>query len=211
MQRWHSFDWRVVPLIALVLVTSGTSFGYHRILLAQRDWIEHTYQVLSALESTLQLITDAETGQRGYILTGKSTYLAPYRQAVQTVQSLPSRLRQLVKDSPTQLNRVHELELALDAKLEELQQTLATLDTQGLTSARAMVLSDVGREHMDRIRALISQMRSYETDLLAARTARASRLEHQMLVITIFLAALSIGVRIALYRRAVRTRMGVES
>jgi CHASE3 domain sensor protein len=51
--------------MALVLFASATSFGYHRLLLAQRDWVEHTYRVMSTLESIMQRMTDGETGQRG--------------------------------------------------------------------------------------------------------------------------------------------------
>ena len=211
LRRWRSFDWRTLPLIALVLLTSCLSFGYHRILLAQRDGVEHTYQVLSALETTLQLMTDAETGQRGYILTGRSSYLTPYRQAVQAIQPFPHELRELVKDSPVQLQQVDRLEVALHNKLDELQQAVTALDAQGLPSARSIVLSDVGREHMDRVRELVSQMRSYETHLLATRIARATQLEHQMLLITIALAIVSIIARFALYRRLGRNRNDMEA
>jgi CHASE3 domain sensor protein len=55
-------DWRIVPVVALVVVATATSYGYHRLLLAQRDLIEHTYEVISTLEAILQQVTDAETG-----------------------------------------------------------------------------------------------------------------------------------------------------
>lgn len=55
-------DWRIVPVVALVVVATATSYGYHRLLLAQRDLIEHTYEVMSTLEASLQQVTDAETG-----------------------------------------------------------------------------------------------------------------------------------------------------
>ncbi|BCQ26201.1 CHASE3 domain-containing protein [Caballeronia sp. NK8] len=199
--RWRireSFDWRVVPLTALVIVAAATSYGYHRILLAQRDWIEHTYQVMSTLETTLQLMTDAETGQRGYILTVNEAYLRPYLQAIDDVRVQPAKLRTLVRDSPAQLARVDALDLALTDKLSELARTLSVVREQGTAQARAMILSDVGLERMNRIRMLIAQMRPSETGLLIERTDRASRTERAMLVVTISLAMLSIAARLGL-------------
>jgi CHASE3 domain sensor protein len=58
----RAVDWRIVPVLALVVVATATSYGYHRLLLAQRDLIEHTYEVISTLEAILQQVTDAETG-----------------------------------------------------------------------------------------------------------------------------------------------------
>jgi CHASE3 domain sensor protein len=200
--RWRfrePFDWRVVPLTALVIVAAATSYGYHRILLAQRDWIEHTYRVMSTLETTLQLMTDAETGQRGYILTVNEAYLRPYLQAIKEVQAEPTKLRKLVHDSPAQLARVDALDLALQDKLAELARTLSVLKEQGTTQARDMILSDVGLERMDRIRMLIAQMRQSETELLIERTDRATRTERAMLVVTISLAMLSIAARLGLH------------
>ncbi|KAK49326.1 hypothetical protein BG58_13050 [Caballeronia jiangsuensis] len=200
--RWRfreSFDWRVVPLTALVIVAAATSYGYHRILLAQRDWIEHTYRVMSTLETTLQLMTDAETGQRGYILTVNEAYLRPYLQAIREVQAEPTKLRKLVHDSPAQLARVDALDLALQDKLAELARTLSVLKEQGTAQAREMILSDVGLERMDRIRMLIAQMRQSETELLIERTDRATRTERAMLVVTISLAMLSIAARLGLH------------
>jgi hypothetical protein len=45
----RAVDWRIVPVLALVVVATATSYGYHRLLLAQRDLIEHTYEVISTL------------------------------------------------------------------------------------------------------------------------------------------------------------------
>jgi CHASE3 domain sensor protein len=198
LKSWRRIDWRVLPLIALIIAGASTSYGYHRILLAQRDWIEHTYQVMSALETTLQLITDAETGQRGYILTNNKTYLQPYRQAIVAIHAEAAKLPKLVQDSPIQLARANALETAINDKLSELSGTIELLEKQGIEQARASVLSDVGRERMDRIRVLIAQMRQAEGELLIARTDRATRTEHAMLAVTIGLSLLSIAARVGL-------------
>jgi CHASE3 domain sensor protein len=198
-KRIRLLDWRVVLLMALLLLASATSFGYHRLLLVQRVWVEHTYRVMSTLESILQGLTDAETGQRGYLLTSDKKYLAPYFKAVEQLDMLSLRLRQSVRDSQLQLARVDALDRATKDKLDELARTIAIQDQEGTGAARQMVLSNVGQERMDRIRSLIAQMRQTETDLLMLRSDRASAIERTMLRVTIALGILSIGARLGMY------------
>jgi hypothetical protein len=62
----RAVDWRNVPLLALVVIATATSYGNHRLLLAQRDLIEHTYEIIWTLEASLQQVTDAETVQHGH-------------------------------------------------------------------------------------------------------------------------------------------------
>lgn len=198
-QYLASIDWRVPLLAALVIISASTSFEYHRLLLEQHDQIEHTYQVMSALEQTLQLITDAETGPRGFILTGNETYLAPYVLAVAEVKKQLGQLRQLVRDSSTQLARLSILELALGDKVAELKYTIEIAEHEGTEKASKLVQNDVGRERMDRVRRLIAKMRNAEAELMIDRMDRAKRTEKTMLMVTVFLAMVSIAARWAIY------------
>jgi CHASE3 domain sensor protein len=202
MPRLHfHFDWRPVPLLVLVILAASVSVAYHRLLLAQRDLIEHTYQVISLLETTLQRITDAETGQRGCILTGDQSYLAPYRQARSEIPTLPAQLRELVKDSTPQLQRVRSLEEALTAKMTELEATLQRSDQGGIDSVKPLITSNAGRDQMDLIRSIITEMRRAETDLLVQRTLQAKRTERHMLLVTFACALASFAARFVLYMR----------
>ena len=209
LARWmrplRSVDLRIVPVLVLVVIATVTSYGYHRLLLAQRDLVEHTYEVISTLETILQQITDAETGQRGFILTGDSTYLKPYHQALANIRALPIRLSDMVRDNPAQLARTVELNAAMQAKLEELADTIETRQRERSEIARSLVSSNVGRDRMEKVRWIVAEMRRAETDLLLRRTAQAARTERSMLAITIALALLSLGSRLALYWFGKRT------
>jgi CHASE3 domain sensor protein len=198
-QRVRGPDWRVMLLMAVVACASAISLGYHRLLLAQRDWVEHTYQVMSTLESILQRMTDAETGQRGYILTSVRKYLVPYARAVEDLGVLSLQLRRSVRDSCIQLARVDELDQALKEKLDELARTSSVQEKEGSSAARQMVLSNVGQQRMDRVRSPIAQMRQTETELLKVRSLRALKTERKMLMITVLLAMLSISARLGVY------------
>ncbi|KQR50471.1 CHASE3 domain-containing protein [Acidovorax sp. Leaf160] len=189
---------RSAPFIALIAIASVLSFRYHQLLLSQRASIEHTYQVLTTLESTLVHTIDAETGQRGYIITGDDRYLAPYHRALEQIDPLTRRLRALVSDSPAQQQRVDALEAAVGLKLTELRDTVQARRKQGLERARALVLRDEGRRTMDGVRAILADMRNAESVLLDQRNARAQATERWLLAITLISTALSILARLGL-------------
>jgi CHASE3 domain sensor protein len=95
-----------IPLAIVVTVGGYLSCRYNMILKDNRDLVVHTYQVISAVERAFSGIQDAETGQRGFIITGDEKYLDPYEHALQTIpESLPT-VRQLIVDRPDQLERL---------------------------------------------------------------------------------------------------------
>src|SRR5260370_13526588 len=91
------------PLVLVLALGGYLSYRYNMILKDNRDLVVHTYQVISAVERAFSDIQDAETGQRGFIITGDEKYLEPYERALPTTpESLPE-IRQLIVDRPVQL------------------------------------------------------------------------------------------------------------
>lgn len=189
---------RSAPFVALLVVAGVLSFRYHQLLLSQRASIEHTYQVLTTLESTLVHAIDAETGQRGFIITGEDRYLEPYDRALAQIGPLANRLRALVSDSTVQQRRVDRLEYAVALKLAELHETVQARRNQGLEAARALVLRDEGKRTMDEVRAVVAEMRVAESELLDQRNAQAHATERWLLAITLACTALSVLARLGL-------------
>ena len=189
---------RSAPFVALLVVAGLMSFRYHQLLLSQRGSIEHTYQVLTTLESTLVHAIDAETGQRGFIITGDDRYLEPYDRALAQIAPLANRLRALVSDSAVQQRRVDRLEYGVALKLAELHATVQARRTHGLEAARAMVLRDEGKRTMDDVRAVVAEMRAAESELLDQRNAQAHATERWLLAITLACTALSVLARLGL-------------
>ncbi|MBP6895461.1 MAG: CHASE3 domain-containing protein [Gammaproteobacteria bacterium] len=189
---------RSAPFVALLVVAGILSFRYHQLLLSQRASIEHTYQVLTTLESTLVYAIDAETGQRGFIITGEDRYLEPYDRALAQIGPLANRLRALVSDSAVQQRRVDRLEYAVALKLAELHETVQARRNQGLEAARALVLRDEGKRTMDEVRAVVAEMRVAESELLDQRNAQAHATERWLLAITLACTALSVLARLGL-------------
>jgi PAS domain S-box-containing protein len=161
---------RVSLLVALLLVLLSAILSY-------RAWaaFEHhrqqalvTRQVMDGTTALLSSLTDAETGQRGFLLTGEDRYLAPYRQAL---KGIPANLDVLARIEaarrrPDQLQRVNRLRPLVQDKMDELVQTIEVRRSQGLDAALALVRSDRGRAKMDEIRAVCSEIQTASYDLL---------------------------------------------
>jgi signal transduction histidine kinase len=106
----------------------------------------------NAVNRLLQSMLDAETGQRGYLLTGNETYLEPYDKAVTTVHANLDELRNRYLKSPDELQQFANLSREVSRKLAEMELSLR-LRRQGNEDAWKFILhTDVGKEHMESIR-----------------------------------------------------------
>jgi PAS domain S-box-containing protein len=157
-------------LLAILIVNTFVIRRQLKIQVENQTWMSHSAQVL--LQSTLvqSLITDAETGQRGYLYTRDSSYLEPYKHAVAQIDSQIQVLRELTSDNPRQETRITQLDEMVQQKLDELSDTLALADGGNPDAARALVLSNRGQHTMENIRALGTQIQQEETSLAARRT-----------------------------------------
>jgi signal transduction histidine kinase len=122
----------------------------------------------AALQSLHRLVLDAETGQRGYLLTGRDAYLTPYREANEEIQNTLKSLRRHFSASPEQIARLDKLESQVQAKLSELQTSLALYDEGRQDSWRALIQTDIGREQMEAIRMLSEQLLADESARVTA-------------------------------------------
>ncbi len=139
-------------LAALVLI--GINEAGHRRSQQAVEEMGQEQQTRNAVNRLLQSMLDAETGQRGYLLTGNETYLEPYDKAVATVQANLDELRSQYSHSPENLQQFALLSSAVSRKLAEMELSLR-LRRQGNEDAWKFVLfTDMGREHMDSIRQL---------------------------------------------------------
>ena len=137
--------------------------------------VDHTYQVLGTIEQVSSSLKDAETGQRGFLITGKEPYLAPYEQARSDLASEQQALRRLTADNPAQQQRLDALAPLIEAKLAELKETIdLRAGSGGFAAALAVVLTDKGKAVMDQIRDVLTAMVQQERQLLTVRAAAAS-------------------------------------
>src|SRR5262249_6687530 len=117
-----------------------------------------TREIVQSVDRLLLSLVDAETGQRGFLLTGENRYLEPYTQATQTIPVEVAKLRSLVASQPSELANVERLNRLVDQKLSELGETISLRKTQGVAPALDLVLSDQGRKTMDEIRGVCTEI-----------------------------------------------------
>ncbi len=111
-----------------------------------------------AAQAVLSSVKDAETGQRGFLLTGRDVYLAPYTDAHGRIAERLSNLADLARDTPWLQAEQAELDGAVQTKLGELQQTIDLSRSAGLATAIATVNTDAGRRSMDTVRAIVGRI-----------------------------------------------------
>ncbi|GFO56907.1 hypothetical protein GMSM_39140 [Geomonas sp. Red276] len=135
-------------------------------------WVTHTYTVIAEVNQLGAALTEAETSQRGYLITGSPAYLEPYRKALSTIREKRSLLRTLTKDNSNQQMRLDMMDPMIDRKLAQLDETVAARKSKGLEAATPMVMTHLANNPMTNIRAMIAQMEGEEEQLLRERGAR---------------------------------------
>jgi PAS domain S-box-containing protein len=176
--------------LGVVGYTCRAALGYDRL----NDQVQRTHEVKEELSAVLRLVVDAETGQRGYLITDDPVYLEPYRQATSEIDARLARLDSLTKNSAPQQQRMYELRRIEQEELAVLQQTIQ-LDKEGRDlEAGQLVLSGVGRQRMDELRHVVADMEKEEDRLLAIRATLANRGQWATVLASLAIAVLSVVV-----------------
>jgi PAS domain S-box-containing protein len=163
-------------LLAIVLL--GNALITKRQLNVQvrnQEWVLHSRQVLYELEQTESLLLEAETGQRGYLLTGDQKYLAPYNHAVSEIDHHIETLTRATADNPAQQANVDQLRFYAHQKLDELAETVQLYRSGKADQAKTMVLTDKGLVAMENLRGVFATMQNEEAQLETTRTATYER------------------------------------
>jgi methyl-accepting chemotaxis protein len=131
--------------------------------------VAHSHQVLERVSELLSFLKDAETGQRGFVITGDETYLEPYQNALAAIGKTLKDLRELTSDNPSQAPRIDQAEQLVNAKLAELKRTIETRRTVGFDATVKIVVGGEGKRTMDDFRRVATQIEQVERDLLKQR------------------------------------------
>jgi signal transduction histidine kinase len=112
-------------------------------------------------------LIDAETGQRGYLLTKRKEYLKPYDEAQAQVATTLESLNAYYSTEPTARALMKQMDSAARNKLAELAETMKLHDTGKEQASRDLLLSDIGKEEMDSVRQLSEQLLAHESAKVA--------------------------------------------
>ena len=182
--------------LGVVAYTCRAALGYDRL----NDQVQRTHEVKEELSAVLRLVVDAETGQRGYLITDDPVYLEPYQEATAQIEARLARLDSLTKNSAPQQQRMYELRRIEQDELAVLQQTVQ-LDKEGRDlEAGQLMLSGVGRQRMDQFRRVVTDMEKEEDRLLAMRATLANRGQWTIVLACLAIAVLSIVVYVLVVR-----------
>jgi signal transduction histidine kinase len=152
-----------------------------------REWVTHTHLVIAKLQDILIDITQAEAGQRGYILTGDEKYLKPFDDGVTRLQADTEGFRSLASDNPRQEEALQRLDALIQARLAALRERIEIRRRYGLEAgAKAVEFGNNGEYLMNGIRERISEMRQTEERLLGQRLGAAAASSRRMRTIIIF-------------------------
>jgi PAS domain S-box-containing protein len=147
-----------VALLVLLVINTVVVRHQLAVQVGNQEWFSHSRRVVQELRITESMVKDAETGQRGYLLTGRQNYLLPYDRAIGQMDAHLQNLANLIGDNPKEQSEVEKLRLLIDKKLAELTRTISLFRSGNHPAAEALVMSDQGFKLMEDIRSLVEQM-----------------------------------------------------
>lgn len=194
LREWRSV---VLPLalgFALLagVVASAAWFGGQR---SQANAaVQRILDVQVALTRLFSLVQDAETAQRGFLLTGDRSYLAPFEAASPAVNEEERRLASLLKGDPAQQQRLALLKKLFDDKFRELKTTIDTYRSGATSDALAMVKEGLGKRVMDQARDVLGDMWAHQVRLLQQNQEWVETANWRMQASTVLAFLLLLGV-----------------
>lgn len=192
-------------VVALALV--GAIFLIFQTVEAERHeraQVVKTNDILIQLRNVSRSALNAETGQRGYLITLDRRYLQPYYLGKEQYRPALDRLRMLIGSevTPRQTELLDEIENLADAKFAEIDQSIGMIESGDRIGAQRLVLTDEGQEAMERLRVSIREMEEIERNILFDATVQTARAESRVIpllfgLLALVLVALWLGLRLS--------------
>lgn len=203
----------LVAVLVFFAATGAISYLNIKTVNVNATKVAETHEKLIALASVLSLLKDAETGQRGYVLTGDEAYMAPYIEARTALEERLAALESEAKDDAEDARRVGVLRQHVKSKMDELSQTLELRRTQGFDAALAVVKTNKGKQAMDAARDIVGKMQDKVRNYREQRIDEmhgAYRVAQTSGFLSVALGALLAMIVAALMTRAANARRRAE-
>lgn len=182
-------------VVTLILV--AVALGSGRRLTRAVGWVDHTGEVIQRSNALLVRTLDAETGERGYLVTGDTIFLRPYDNAEPAARKSLDELRTLTTDNPGQALRIDTLARELAVRFAILDSGVVNRRTGRFQSIVEGSMLRHGRQSMDRVRRLIADIQSSEQRLLDRRRGEARRGERVVRSVLLLGGLVAVVVAIA--------------
>jgi signal transduction histidine kinase/CheY-like chemotaxis protein/CHASE3 domain sensor protein len=184
--------------IVFFLLSGAVAYYNLETLRKNNGRVVASHDVIVALDALMSSTQDAETGQRGFLLTNNARYLEPYEAALAGIPRQLGRIDQLTGDSAVQRERVRALRTHVEAKLAELRETIEIRQSQGAAAALDVVNSDRGKAEMEAIRSLLNSIRQEEARLRGVHLAEMENAYTTAFVSSVLSGVLGILLTIAI-------------
>src|SRR5450432_3600582 len=187
--------------LLILIIISVASYSSIQNLLVGSQWVDHTDSVLIELEHTLSTLQDAETGQRGYLLTGDTSFLEPYSGAEEKALASAGLVRNMTMDNPLQQQNASELLNVIAIRFSIIKGIVDQKRTDNIFSVEDL---RKGKVYMDEARGVIERMQEEEHRLLVIRLANVRKYAGYTPALIIIGAILSVLIFLIFYRRVHR-------
>ena len=184
--------------LAALIISSAASYVSIQQLLESDKWVSHTYKVIEDFDYILSRMKDAETGQRGFLLSGDPVFLDPYTGSHEEVTTQIDLVQQLTADNPAQQKDFPYLRELVKNKYDLVDRTIAE-KRRGIPVTTKTLLE--GKAIMDHIRMQIRVMEQREQRLMAARTSKVSVFATYTPILILFASLVAVVVTYAFYKR----------
>jgi len=158
-----------ITVLLIAIVNFSTMLMTEESSAVKEYWVDHTYEVIHESSALLAALTDAETGQRGYLVSLSKDYLAPFHYGKQYTFIHLETLQQLTADNVIQQQRLKTLRELIEQKFAELQKTIDLTKEGRIEKSLQVVNSHLGKQLMDKIRILLEEFKQEEEALLRKR------------------------------------------
>jgi two-component sensor histidine kinase len=198
----------IIVSLVLILAAAGAALFLVRGVDEQLTDVGNTYEVRRQARELIQAITDAETGQRGYLLTQDDRYLRPYQQAMRSLDETYQTLVTTLESRPERQAQITGLADEIEQKRAEMASTISLVSTGRINQALLILRSDAGQALMEQLRSSIRTFIVEEDALLIERNAEVER--YRQWLVAAILAALGGSATLA-YALFTRTQAQVSA
>lgn len=191
---WHTVA--AIPMATVVVLGAYLSYHYHKLGIENRERVDRAYQVLDVVDGLYISIQNANIAVRDFIITGDDSDLASFKAALKTESEDSAKLRELLVASKTQEANLAKIDMAVAEKLSTLRETIVLRQQKGFDAAQRVIRDGDDGRAMAAIREQVTVLAQNERRFLMRRQAATREHERDALLVGVFIAALSITVRI---------------
>jgi signal transduction histidine kinase/CheY-like chemotaxis protein/CHASE3 domain sensor protein len=184
--------------LLILFISSLASYISISNLIESSKLVAHSNQVMAQTNEIISTLKDAETGQRGYLLTGESVFLEPTTGAREMAEKLINEVAYATKDNLSQQRKLSRLKDIVEKRLSIIGETIAIKTRGGFVSVPQLLS---GKKYMDAARSLIKEMQTEESRILQSRTEELNRFSNYTPALIILAAICSILITIYFYMK----------